>query len=61
MILTGKMYIYKCKLDGRKTFLIGILKRFKERFLEIETYCSVIRNDKDYPRERWKLLQDALY
>ena len=38
---------------------IGILQRFK-CIVEIETYGSVVRNDKGYSRERWKLLQDAL-
>ncbi len=36
MILTGKMYIYKRKLDGRKPFLLEYLKDLNV-FVEIET------------------------
>ncbi len=54
------MYIYQCKWDGRKPFLLEYLKHLNA-FVEMETYGSVVRNDKGYSRERWKLLQDALY
>ncbi len=53
------MYIYKSKLDGRKLVLLEYLKDWNA-FVEIEKYGSVVRNDKGYSRERWKLLQDAL-
>ena len=43
-----------------KQFLLEYLKDLNA-CVEIETYGSVIRNDKGYSRERWKLLQDALY
>ncbi len=52
MILTGKMYIYKCKLDGRTPFLLDYLKDLNA-CVEIETYGLVIINDKGYLRERW--------
>ncbi len=44
MFLTAKMHIYKCKLDGRKSFLLEYLKDLNA-YIEIETYGSVIRND----------------
>ena len=44
----------------RKTFLLEYLKDLNA-FVKNETYGSVVRNDKGYSRERWKLLQDLLY
>ncbi len=53
------MYIYKSKLDERKPFSLEYLKDLNA-FVEMETCGSVVRNDKGYSSERWKLLQDAL-
>ena len=60
LIIYGKWYIYRCKIDNKSMFFLEFLNYFKQ-FLLAEKYILASKGESDLFQQRWQILFNALF